>query len=71
MSDVVENWLDELGKNMVATLKKSTQAIKRQNIEETFETFSSQVICLMNELSFNAKAIAAIKNGKSALVKLK
>lgn len=64
---MVENWLDELNHNMVATLKKETANIKRQTLEETFPTFSSQVICLFNELTFNAKCASAIKAGKSSL----
>lgn len=48
VSDVVENWLDELNENMVSTLKQSTQAIKKQRIEDSFERECSQVICLFN-----------------------
>lgn len=60
VSEVVENWLDELNKNMVSTLKKSTQQIKSQKIENTFKDYCSQVICLLNELTFNSKAGSAI-----------
>ena len=56
VSEVVENWLDELNKNMVSTLKKSTQSIKSQKLENTFKDYCSQVICLLNELTFNSKA---------------
>jgi dynein heavy chain 2 len=48
VSDVVENWLDELNKNMVTTLKLSTKKIKSTQIEESFNTYSSQIICLYN-----------------------
>lgn len=71
VGEVVESWLDELGKNMVQTLKKSTQAIKRQSLLDTFESYCSQVICLFNELTFNAKASAAIGRGRGELEKLK
>lgn len=70
VGEVVENWLDELGKNMVETLRKSTQAIKRQDLLDTFETYCSQVICLFNELTFNARASTAISGGRSDLSKL-
>jgi hypothetical protein len=52
---------------MVVTLKKETASIKRSSVEETFPTFCSQVICLYNELTFNAKCATAIKAGRSSL----
>ena len=45
---MVENWLEELNKNMVTTLKKEASSIKRHNIEETFSNYCSQIICLYN-----------------------
>lgn len=52
---------------MVTTLKKEASNIKRQNIEETFNSYCSQIICLYNELTFNAKCTIAMKDGRNSL----
>lgn len=56
---------------MVVTLKKETNNIKKQNIEETFQNYCSQIICLFNQLTFNAKCATAIPQGKSSLESFK
>ena len=56
---------------MVITLKKSYPEIKKKNIEQTFNDYCSQIICLLNEITFNGKCCGAILSGKSSLEGLK
>ena len=55
---------------MVITLKNSLQSIKRTNIQESFNNYCSQIICLFNELTFSAKTATSISSGRSAIQSL-
>ena len=53
VTEVVEDWLQQLNKNMVVTLKKLLKEIGRES-GEVFEKYPSQIICLINEIDFNS-----------------
>ena len=47
---------------MVKTLKNKLQDISRFS-GDTFETYPSQIICLLNEIEFNSQCVQAIEKG--------
>ncbi len=52
---------------MVETLKILLREIKSSSIQDTFERYPSQIICLINEINFNSKCSSAISKGSSNL----
>lgn len=53
VTEIVENWLEELSKNMVDTLKKLMKKVQSEGDHQNlFEKYPSQIICLNNELNF-------------------
>lgn len=52
---------------MVETLKSSLKDIKNVQIQDSFEKFPCQIICLANEINFNLNCSAAITKGISSL----